>query len=208
MATLIALALGAAAPISAARAADYPTRPVTVVVPYAPGGQTDAFARIMAEALRESLGQPVIVDNKPGAGTMIGSEYVARAAPDGYTILVATPGVVVAPFFTDRSKDVINRGGLKVASVAVEEVLYRHPAIREAAVVAIPHPALGEDVAACVVAREGATLDVEDLSAFCARSLADYARPRRWLVIDELPKNPMGKVLKKELRQRLAATAP
>ncbi|MFG1185950.1 class I adenylate-forming enzyme family protein [Xanthobacter aminoxidans] len=111
-------------------------------------------------------------------------------------------------FFTDRSKDVINRGGLKVASVAVEEVLYRHPAIREAAVVAIPHPALGEDVAACVVAREGATLDVEDLSAFCARSLADYARPRRWLVIDELPKNPMGKVLKKELRQRLAATAP
>lgn len=104
LATLIALALGAAAPISAARAADYPTRPVTVVVPYAPGGQTDAFARIMAEALRESLGQPVIVDNKPGAGTMIGSEYVARAAPDGYTILVATPGVVVAPSLYNSTK--------------------------------------------------------------------------------------------------------
>lgn len=109
-------------------------------------------------------------------------------------------------FFTDRRKDVINRGGLKIASVAVEEVLYRHPAIREAAVVAIPHPALGEDVAACVVPREGAgAIDVEALAAFCAEHLADYERPRRWLVLDELPKNPMGKVLKNELRSRLAS---
>lgn len=109
-------------------------------------------------------------------------------------------------FFTDRRKDVINRGGLKVASVAVEEVLYRYPAIREAAVVALPHPALGEDVAAWLVIREGATLELEDLSAFCARSLADYARPRHYFIVDELPKNPMGKVLKSELRQRHVAT--
>lgn len=110
-------------------------------------------------------------------------------------------------FFTDRRKDVINRGGLKIASVAVEEVLYRHPAVREAAVVAIPHPALGEDVAACLVAREGSRLDIDDLAAFCAGSLADYERPRRWLVLDELPKNPMGKILKNELRSRLAEAA-
>ena len=109
-------------------------------------------------------------------------------------------------FFTDRRKDVINRGGLKIASVAVEEVLYRHPSVREAAVVAIPHPALGEDVAACVVPREGVGIDTDELAAFCARSLADYERPRRWLVLDELPKNPMGKVLKNELRELIAAS--
>ena len=107
--------------------------------------------------------------------------------------------------FTDRRKDVINRGGLKIASVAVEEVLYRHPAVREAAVVAVPHSHLGEDVAACVVARPGATIDVEALAAFCAGKLADYARPRHWMVLDELPKNPMGKVLKNELRARFRA---
>lgn len=110
-------------------------------------------------------------------------------------------------FFTDRRKDVINRGGFKIASVAVEEVLYRHPGIREAAVVAIPHAALGEDVAACVVPREGVRIDLDELTAFCANSLADYERPRRWLVMEELPKNPMGKILKNELRDRLAATA-
>lgn len=111
-------------------------------------------------------------------------------------------------YFTDRRKDVINRGGLKVASVAVEEVLYRHPGVREAAVIAVPHPALGEDVAACVVPREPGGLDADALtdalSAFCAAHLADYARPRRWLVLDELPKNPMGKVLKTALRARFA----
>ncbi|KMO42300.1 hypothetical protein VQ03_11220 [Methylobacterium tarhaniae] len=110
-------------------------------------------------------------------------------------------------YFTDRRKDVINRGGLKVASVAVEEVLYRHPGVREAAVVAVPHPALGEDVAACIVPREPGGLDTDALSAFCAERLADYARPRRWLVLDELPRNPMGKVLKTVLRARLAAGA-
>ncbi|GJD49742.1 Long-chain-fatty-acid--CoA ligase [Methylobacterium crusticola] len=110
-------------------------------------------------------------------------------------------------YFTDRRKDVINRGGLKVASVAVEEVLYRHPSVREAAVIAVPHRALGEDVAACVVPREPGGVDTEALAAFCAERLADYARPRRWLVLDELPKNPMGKVLKTELRARFAASA-
>ncbi|WP_298960106.1 class I adenylate-forming enzyme family protein [uncultured Methylobacterium sp.] len=107
-------------------------------------------------------------------------------------------------YFTDRRKDVINRGGLKVASVAVEEVLYRHPDVREAAVIAVPHPGLGEDVAACVVPREPGRLDTAALAAFCAERLADYARPRRWLVLDELPKNPMGKVLKTALRARFA----
>lgn len=106
-------------------------------------------------------------------------------------------------YFTDRKKDMINRGGLKIASVKVESVLYRHPDVREAAVIAVPHADLGEDVAACIVVRDGAALTASALAAFCDGKLADYEAPRRWLLLDELPKNPMGKILKTELRRML-----
>ncbi|MGE8701050.1 MAG: Bug family tripartite tricarboxylate transporter substrate binding protein, partial [Achromobacter sp.] len=90
------LFLAAAAAIAAtpAVAADaYPTaRPVTLVVPFPPGGPTDALARRLAEKLREPLKQNVIVENRSGAGGNIGSEYVASAKPDGYTILFGTSG--------------------------------------------------------------------------------------------------------------------
>jgi len=76
-------------------AADYPTAPVKIVVPWAPGGFTDVFGRMIAEKLTKSLGQPVIVENKPGASGGIGSEYVTRAAPDGYTLLLHTSDTLV-----------------------------------------------------------------------------------------------------------------
>ncbi|WP_165784483.1 class I adenylate-forming enzyme family protein [Zhengella mangrovi] len=103
-------------------------------------------------------------------------------------------------FFGDRKKDIINRGGLKISSVAVESALYRHGAVREAAVFAIAHPQLGEDVAACVVAKPGAGLTAADLADHCRGFLADYEVPRHIAFVDELPKNPMGKVLKNRLR--------
>ena len=74
-----------------ARADDYPTRPVTIIVPYTPGGSTEILARITAQHLERRLGQSVVVENKPGAGTVIGASLVAKATPDGYTLLMATP---------------------------------------------------------------------------------------------------------------------
>ena len=75
----------------AARAQGYPTRPVTIVVPYTPGGSTEILTRIIAQNLTPRLGQTVIVENRPGAGTVIGASYVAKAEPDGYTLLMVTP---------------------------------------------------------------------------------------------------------------------
>jgi tripartite-type tricarboxylate transporter receptor subunit TctC len=79
-----ALALGS----GAATAQTWPERPVTLVVPFPPGGTTDVLARALAERLQQALGQPVIVESKPGAGATLGADHVAKARPDGYTLLV------------------------------------------------------------------------------------------------------------------------
>ena len=83
----LALACGAGA-----QAAQWPSQPIKIVVPYPPGGNVDVAARIIAPGLQKGFGQPFIVENKPGAGGMIAGEYVARSAPDGYTLFMAANG--------------------------------------------------------------------------------------------------------------------
>ena len=75
--------------------APWPSKTVRIVVPYAPGGGNDILARLLAEKLTTALGQPVVVENKPGAGAVVGTDFVAKAAPDGYTLLVAASGPMV-----------------------------------------------------------------------------------------------------------------
>ena len=81
--------------MTAVRAQEYPSRPTRMIVPVAAAGMTDIVARMFGQKLQERLGQPVLIENKPGAGGNIGTEFVARAAPDGYTLLYAYPGPLV-----------------------------------------------------------------------------------------------------------------
>jgi len=106
-------------------------------------------------------------------------------------------------YILDRLKDMIVTGGENVYSGEVEAVIYGHPAVREVAIFGVPDPQWGEIVMACVVLKTGETLTVDDLIAFCRRSLASYKLPRRVEFSEtDLPKSSSGKVLKKTLRER------
>jgi acyl-CoA synthetase (AMP-forming)/AMP-acid ligase II len=102
-------------------------------------------------------------------------------------------------YIVGRQKEVIIRGGNNIYAADVEGVLHEHPAVREAAVVGIPHDVLGEDVAAFVSLGDGEEVSAEDLRVFCAERLADYKVPRHYTFMAELPRNATGKVLKQQL---------
>jgi len=102
-------------------------------------------------------------------------------------------------FIVGRKKEMIVRGGMNVYANDVEAVLLAHPAVVEAAVVGIPHDVLGEDIAAFVVLAPGSSVPAEELRRFVGDRLADYKVPRRFRILDELPRNAGGKVVKSEL---------
>ncbi|HEX3323651.1 MAG TPA: long-chain fatty acid--CoA ligase [Solirubrobacterales bacterium] len=112
---------------------------------------------------------------------------MARTDEDGYFYIV------------DRKKDLIIRGGYNVYPREVEEVLYEHPKIREAAVIGVPHDEWGEEIGAAVVLHEGEELGAEEISAYVKEQIAAYKYPRLVWFLDDLPKGPTGKILKREI---------
>jgi long-chain acyl-CoA synthetase len=102
-------------------------------------------------------------------------------------------------FLVDRKKEMILRGGYNVYPREVEDALYAHPAVVEAAVVGVPHELLGEDVAAFVVLRPGALVSPEEVQAWTKERVAAYKYPRHVVLLDELPKGPTGKILKRSI---------
>lgn len=108
-------------------------------------------------------------------------------------------------YVVDRKKDMIKTGGENVASREVEEVIYTHPAVAEAAVIGLPDPKWIEVVSAVVVPKNGARVEDKDIIDFCKERLAGFKCPKKVFIADELMKNPSGKILKRELRQKYAA---
>jgi len=128
---LAGIALAMAAAGNAAWAQDnYPSQPVRIVVPFSPGGATDIMTRLVADHLGAELGQPVIVENKPGGGTLIASDYVARAKPDGYTLLMAASSLGIAPSIYAKVNYDPVKDFAPVSQVAsVVHVLEVHPSV-------------------------------------------------------------------------------
>src|SRR5882757_2326430 len=93
------LAALAIAPAQAQSADKYPEKPIRIIVPYPPGGSVDVLGRLLAQRMQENWNQTVVVENRPGAGTMIGTAAVAKADPDGYTLLIAVSAHTTNPAF-------------------------------------------------------------------------------------------------------------
>jgi long-chain acyl-CoA synthetase len=113
---------------------------------------------------------------------------IAKVDEDGYFFIV------------DRKKELVIRGGFNVYPREIEEVLYQHPDVREAAVIGIPHAELGEEVAAAVALKTGAHTTPAELRDFTKQRVAAYKYPRQVWIVDELPKTPTGKILKREIK--------
>ena len=128
--------LAGASPLAWAQA-EWPTRAVTIVVPFPPGGTTDLVARALGEALAKSLGQPVVVESKPGAGTTLGADYVAKSRADGYTLLMGAVHHTIAPSVYKKLPYDFQRDLVPVTTVAmVPNVLSVNAAMTPARTVA------------------------------------------------------------------------
>ncbi len=152
-------------------------------------GERDELLVHAAQVMRGYWEDPDATATAIDAEGWLHTGDVARIDPDGVVTIV------------DRTKDIIVSGGENVASREVEEVLHRHPAVRDVAVVGRPHGQWGEQVCAFVVARE--PVDTATLIAHCRAHLAGFKAPRYVELVDELPRNASGKVLKPQLRARL-----
>src|SRR5215471_11734948 len=128
--SLIALAVFCLASAAAAVAQDYPSRPVKMIVPFGAGGPTDIFTRLLAEELRKALGEPFVMENRPGAGTIIGTDAAAKSPPDGYTLLMMSATQTTTETLVPTKPYKLLRDFVPVASLLSSElVMVVHPSV-------------------------------------------------------------------------------
>ena len=157
-----------------------------------PVGQTGEITFLTEARMTRYLGNEAATRAALDDDGWLRSGDIGKLDEDGFVYLL------------DRKNDVILRGGFNVYPAEVEAALVDHPAVREAAVIGVPHTILGEDVRGFIVLAKGKDVTIEDLKVFCRERIAGYKVPRQIEVVDELPRNAMGKILRINLRDRVA----
>jgi long-chain acyl-CoA synthetase len=158
-----------------------------------PQGEVGEIAIRGHNVMKGYWNRPEATDEAIDADGWFYTGDMARVDEDGYFFIV------------DRKKELIIRGGYNVYPREIEEVLYEHPAVREAAVVGMPHPELGEEVGAAVALKADADVSEAQLRDYVKDRVAAYKYPRSVWFVDELPKGPTGKILKREIKAPAAA---
>ncbi len=201
--------LSETSPVACFNHPDRPRRPGTVGTPI-----QGVRIRILDAEGRQvpdgEVGELAIRGHNVMKGYWRRREATAAVIPDGW-LRTGDLGVKDPDGFfriVDRSKDMIIRGGFNVYPREIEEILYEHPAVAEAAVIGLPHPTLGEEVAAAVALKHGAAATGADLREFTKSQVAAYKYPRHVWIVDALPKGPTGKILKRDIKPPTDAQTP
>jgi long-chain acyl-CoA synthetase len=192
--------LSETSPVASFNHPDRPRKPGSIGTPIR-GVEMRVVDKEGNEVPQGEVGEIVIRGHNVMKGYWRRPEDTANAIPDGW-FRTGDMGRVDADGYyeiVDRKKDMIIRGGYNVYPREIEEVLYEHPAVAEAAVIGLPHPALGEEVGAAVVLKPGAGVTADELRDYVKSQVAAYKYPRAVWTVDELPKGATGKIVKREI---------
>jgi long-chain acyl-CoA synthetase len=192
--------LSETSPVASFNLPDVPRKPGTIGVPVR-GCEMDLRSADGSPVAPGEVGEIVIKGENVMKGYWRNEAATAQAITDGWFRSgdLATRDADGYYTIVDRAKDMIDRGGYNVYPREVEEVLYEHPAVEQAAVVGFPDPLVGEEIGAAVVLKQGASATPEELQQHVKAQLAAYKYPRRVWIVSELPKGPTGKILKREI---------
>jgi len=192
--------LSETSPVASFNHPDRPRKPGSIGTPIR-GVEMRVVGKDGNEVARDEVGEIVIRGHNVMKGYWRKPEETAKAIPDGWFRTGDLGRVDEDGYFAivDRKKDMIIRGGYNIYPREIEEVLYEHPAVAEAAVIGLPHPELGEEVGAAVVRKPGADVTAGELRDYVKAQVAAYKYPRMVWIVDNLPKGPTGKVLKREI---------
>ena len=193
--------LSETSPVASFNMLDRPTKPGTIgrAIPGCEMKLIDADGNDVPAG--DGVGEIAIRGDNVMKGYWGKPEETEAAIPDGWFRTGDLATVDDDGYYTivDRKKDLIIRGGMNIYPREVEEVLYTHPDVVECAVVAVPHPELGEDVGAAVSLKPGSTATLEDVQQYVKERIAAYKYPRQIWQLDELPKGPTGKILRRSV---------